>query len=271
LYNSMFFSLFTRQYNRSTLILPMHLQTSRRMLLPSRLLCSESTPVEEIDNDQGRMASVNLEELGTNDVEKRKRKLRPIHPWPVSVKYMESETYKQTYGNNLIWVLYRRNMKGPMHMLSRTRPNCVDGDGRFRTNYPCPICRDEYLVIDYRNIKLLQQFIIPQTGQLVESRKSGLCGHQYLKLRVEIAKATDCGYIPFTVPFRNYDYSEYYSWWPKGDNDHFVEEEPEFPAIEQQSPKLVYPTHNPDVFPNMIRRRRNPFKQNPYRSGDRRR
>lgn len=35
------------------------------------------------------------------------------------------------------------------------------------TGNPCPICRDEYLVLDYRNVDLLKQFISPYSGKLL--------------------------------------------------------------------------------------------------------
>lgn len=38
------------------------------------------------------------------------------------------------------------------------------------TGNPCPICRDEYLVLDPKNTKLLEQFISPFTGEILEYR-----------------------------------------------------------------------------------------------------
>lgn len=35
------------------------------------------------------------------------------------------------------------------------------------TGNPCPICRDEYLILDYRNVDLLKQFISPYSGKLL--------------------------------------------------------------------------------------------------------
>jgi len=35
------------------------------------------------------------------------------------------------------------------------------------TGNPCPICRDEYLILDYRNVELLKQFISPYSGKLL--------------------------------------------------------------------------------------------------------
>lgn len=35
------------------------------------------------------------------------------------------------------------------------------------TGNPCPICRDEFLILDYRNVDLLKQFISPYSGKLL--------------------------------------------------------------------------------------------------------
>jgi len=35
---------------------------------------------------------------------------------------------------------------------------------------PCPICRDDYLVVDYRNTELLKQFLSPHTGEMIDPK-----------------------------------------------------------------------------------------------------
>ena len=67
--------------------------------------------------------------------------------------YLESAGYKSTYGDMKVWELYRRNLPGRF-VHAQTRRTCII-DGRVETGNPCPICRDEYLVVDYRNIKLI--------------------------------------------------------------------------------------------------------------------
>jgi small subunit ribosomal protein S18b, mitochondrial len=34
----------------------------------------------------------------------------------------------------------------------------------YGTGNPCPICRDEYLVVSHKNLKLLSQFVSPDSG-----------------------------------------------------------------------------------------------------------
>ncbi|VDP11078.1 unnamed protein product [Soboliphyme baturini] len=169
---------------------------------------------------------------------------------------MDSEVYQSTYGDTPVWVLYRRNFKGPMHLPPKTRYNCTP-NGIFKTNSPCPICRDEYLVLDFRNIKLLNQFIIPQTGQLVENKRCHLCRLQYFNLRVELLKARNCGYIPFHMPFQNYDYRVYYPWWKE--EPIMIDDEPDLITMEREHPYVKYPVHNPELVPEMRHKRHNPY------------
>ena len=60
--------------------------------------------------------------------------------------------FKRTYQNYKIWQLFRRNFKGSFSS-PKPRIQCVV-DGFIKTSNPCVICRDEYLVIDYRVIIL---------------------------------------------------------------------------------------------------------------------
>lgn len=126
-----------------------------------------------------------------------------------SIKYMESEAYKKTYQDHLVWKIYRRNHKAEFPS-ENTRPNCVNQDGFLDTSYPCPICRDEYLVLHEDNVKLLSQFIDPFTGEVVSRRKHGLCLKQYRNLIISIIKARDLGNLTHKIPDRLYDYKEYY-------------------------------------------------------------
>lgn len=87
-----------------------------------------------------------------------------IIPVETSIRYLQSKAYKQTYGENPVWFLYRRNHLGGFAP-KKTRRTCVR-NGVISTGNPCPICRDEYLVLDPRNTKLLEQFISEYTGQV---------------------------------------------------------------------------------------------------------
>ncbi|KAH8289994.1 hypothetical protein KR018_006339 [Drosophila ironensis] len=131
-----------------------------------------------------------------------------VIPVETSMRYLKSAAYQQTYGNDFVWTQYRRNHKG-MYAPRKTRKTCIR-QGRISTGNPCPICRDEYLVLDYRNTELLEQFISPHNGDVLSYSKTGLCQKSHLRLRVAVQQARDSGYLTYDVPFREYDYSEYY-------------------------------------------------------------
>ncbi|KAK7095292.1 small ribosomal subunit protein mS40-like [Littorina saxatilis] len=124
-----------------------------------------------------------------------------------SIRYMESNAYQGVYGEKPVWFYYRRNFKGSIP--PETRKTCIR-KGEISTGSPCPICRDEYLVLDQKNVKLLQQFISPYTGEVLATKKTGICQQQHSKLLVEVMKAQDSGYLDKNVPFRVYDYSQYW-------------------------------------------------------------
>lgn len=124
---------------------------------------------------------------------------------------MESDAYKQAYGNQLIWTIFRRNFGGQFFKTPYlTRVTCVGEDGFINTGSPCPICRDEYLVLDYRNVKLLKQFVDWTTGKVYPYRKTNLCQMKHEELLVQMYLARDYGTIAFDVPFRFFDYRDYY-------------------------------------------------------------
>ncbi len=56
--------------------------------------------------------------------------------------------FKETYRDFKIWQLFRRNFKGVISP-AKPRITCVE-DGFITTSNPCVICRDRYLVVDYR-------------------------------------------------------------------------------------------------------------------------
>lgn len=87
-----------------------------------------------------------------------------IIPVETSIKYLASEAYQATYGNRPVWEQYRRNFKGGFAP-RKTRKLCIRA-GVISTGNPCPICRDEYLILDYRNLDLLKQFISEHSGQV---------------------------------------------------------------------------------------------------------
>lgn len=126
-----------------------------------------------------------------------------------SIQYMGSEAFKKTYQGKLIWKVYKRNHKAQFPS-DNTRPNCINQEGFLSTSYPCPICRDEYLVLHPENVKLLEQFIDPYTQEIITPRNHGLCQKQYKNLIIAVHRAKDIGTLTYDVPDRLYNYKEYY-------------------------------------------------------------
>ncbi|XP_015976148.2 28S ribosomal protein S18b, mitochondrial isoform X4 [Rousettus aegyptiacus] len=106
-------------------------------------------------------------------------------PW----KYLDSEEYQTRYGSRPVWADYRRNHKGGIPP-QRTRKTCIhffftglgtSSPASFfslqRKNKvagnPCPICRDHKLHVDFRNVKLLGQFVCAHTGVIFHAPYTG--------------------------------------------------------------------------------------------------
>lgn len=87
-----------------------------------------------------------------------------VIPVDTSIAYIKSTSFQTTYSGKRVWELYRRVHKGQLPPI-RTRLDCVRHNV-IATGSPCPICRDEYLVLDYRNLELLKMFISPHTGEV---------------------------------------------------------------------------------------------------------
>ncbi|XP_023011667.2 mitochondrial ribosomal protein S18B [Leptinotarsa decemlineata] len=144
--------------------------------------------------------------LETREITKDRTEQIPVE---TSIRYLKSAAFHKTYEGQPVWVLYRRNHKG-LYPPNKTRKTCIRG-GQISTGNPCPICRDEYLVLHEENVNLLKQFICPYTGNILSYSKTGLCQKKHQQLVVSIKRAYDKGLITFDVPIRKYNYSEFYS------------------------------------------------------------
>ncbi|XP_067001514.1 small ribosomal subunit protein mS40 [Anabrus simplex] len=188
----------------------------RNLLFPNTLTSANPNVLAKNKNFQSRFLNLGSllsqekgkEEEGDKVVRDPSKDRTKIIPLETSLRYLASDAYRETYGNEPVWVKYRRNHKG-MFPPKKTRKTCIR-HGMISSGNPCPICRDEYLVLDYRNEELLKQFISPYTGEVLSYSKTGLCQKRHLELLVAVEKAKDYGFLTFHVPFRVYDYSEYY-------------------------------------------------------------
>uniref|UniRef100_A0A8D8R0B0 Small ribosomal subunit protein mS40 n=1 Tax=Cacopsylla melanoneura TaxID=428564 RepID=A0A8D8R0B0_9HEMI len=132
---------------------------------------------------------------------------RNPHPVETSIRYLASEAYQKCYGSEPVWKPYRRNHKG-MFAPRKTRRTCIR-NGIVTASNPCPICRDEYLIVHPYNVNLLKQFISPFNGENLSYEKTGVCQKQHRALLVAITQAKNKGLITFDIPFREYDYADY--------------------------------------------------------------
>ncbi|KAK1143350.1 28S ribosomal protein S18b, mitochondrial-like [Acipenser oxyrinchus oxyrinchus] len=123
-------------------------------------------------------------------------------PW----EYLESEEYIEKYGSQTVWADYRRNHKGGIPP-EKTRKTCIRGD-KISGN-PCPVCRDPKLQVDYRNVKLLEQFISNHSGVIHDPTHTGVCMKQHKNLTRAIDAARDHGLLPFRVPFVEFKMEDY--------------------------------------------------------------
>uniref|UniRef100_H0WPW2 Small ribosomal subunit protein mS40 n=2 Tax=Otolemur garnettii TaxID=30611 RepID=H0WPW2_OTOGA len=114
-------------------------------------------------------------------------------PW----KYLESEEYQNRYGSRPVWADYRRNHKGGIPP-QRTRKTCIRRS-KVAGN-PCPICRDHKLHVDFRNVKLLEQFVCAHTGIIFHAPYTGVCMKQHKRLTQAIQKARDHGLLSYYIP-----------------------------------------------------------------------
>ncbi|KAK1140395.1 28S ribosomal protein S18b, mitochondrial-like [Acipenser oxyrinchus oxyrinchus] len=89
----------------------------------------------------------------------------------------------------------------------KTRKTCIRGD-KISGN-PCPVCRDPKLQVDYRNVKLLEQFISNHSGVIHDPTHTGVCMKQHKNLTRAIDAARDHGLLPFRVPFVEFKMEDY--------------------------------------------------------------
>ena len=157
----------------------------------------------DIDEEEGEIDSDQEFIRKHLDEKDRSREI----PLEISIKYIESVAFKTAYGEEPIWKKYRRNFIGTRLPL-KTRETCIR-QGRIATGSPCPICRDQYLVVDYRNKALLKHFIDPYTGKILHPNQTHICQKQWRKLQIHLEKARDHGWLDVDVPQVEYDFKEY--------------------------------------------------------------
>jgi len=68
----------------------------------------------------------------------------------------------------------------------------------YRRKRVCKFCVEKIEYIDYKDLKMLQQFI-PERGKILPRRISGTCALHQRKLQNAIKRARIAALLPFTV------------------------------------------------------------------------
>lgn len=68
----------------------------------------------------------------------------------------------------------------------------------FRRRKVCKFCADRIEYVDYKDTKLLQQFI-PERAKILPRRISGTCARHQRMLQTAIKRARHLALIPFTT------------------------------------------------------------------------
>ena len=67
--------------------------------------------------------------------------------------------------------------------------------GTYSTNHPCPLCRDWKLLVNYRNVPLLKQFVDSQTGRIYPLYKTNLCQFAHARVSQAIDASRLLGFL----------------------------------------------------------------------------
>ncbi len=62
----------------------------------------------------------------------------------------------------------------------------------------CPFCADKNLVIDYKNLSIVEQFITDR-GKIVPRRISGVCAKHQRAVSLAVKRARHIALLPYTV------------------------------------------------------------------------
>jgi len=113
-------------------------------------------------------------------------------------EYFSSPDFEKRYGGmDYIWLDYYRPHKGRVQK-QRTRRSCIK-QGVIKTASPCPICRDPKILISYKNVPLLKNFIDPHTLDIISNLRTGNCRMRQGQLERAIELARSLGYLETKV------------------------------------------------------------------------
>jgi small subunit ribosomal protein S18 len=96
--------------------------------------------------------------------------------------------------------LQPRRSEGPGGREQRGGPGAQGGKKKFfyRRKRVCKFCVEKLEYIDYKDVKMLQQFI-PERGKILPRRISGTCALHQRKLQNAIKRARTVALLPFAT------------------------------------------------------------------------
>ena len=70
----------------------------------------------------------------------------------------------------------------------------------------CILCphRNPHIEVDFKNVRLLSQFISPHTGQIYGRRITGLCERKQIEMRNAIQRSRKIGLMPVTMKYLDF-------------------------------------------------------------------
>ncbi len=76
--------------------------------------------------------------------------------------------------------------------------NTTDRKKRFMRKKYCKFCANKELVIDYKNLDIMKQYI-SDVGKIEPARLTGTCAKHQRKLTTEIKRARQMALIPYVI------------------------------------------------------------------------
>ena len=84
---------------------------------------------------------------------------------------------------------------------ARGRPGGKDGGGKryfFRRRKVCKFCADKIDYVDYKDVKLISQFV-PERGKILPRRMFGTCAEHQRKLTEAVNRARHIALLPYAA------------------------------------------------------------------------
>ncbi len=94
----------------------------------------------------------------------------------------------------------RGSGRGPRDRDSRRGPRRGGGGGRrfFRRRKVCRFCKESIDHIDYKDVKMIGQFV-GDRGKILPRRATGVCAPHQRSLKVAIKRARNIALLPFAA------------------------------------------------------------------------